>query len=109
MPERDSAKGIVHPRAPTSLSKGYAAVFSTVVIWSMPSLFQYYLNRYYDPWAQNFYRYSVACICIAPLVFWRFQRGGPRLDRRAIVACFLPCLPNVVHQITQVIALFYMG
>src|SRR5213078_399571 len=23
--------------------------------------------------------------------------------------CFAPCLPNVIHQITQVIALFYMG
>src|SRR5205809_7141128 len=23
--------------------------------------------------------------------------------------CFFPCLPNVVHQITQVMALFYMG
>ena len=71
-------------RGRTNLSKGYAAVFATVVIWSMPSLFQYYLNRYYDPWAQNFYRYSVACLAIAPLVFYRLRRGGPRLDWRAL-------------------------
>src|SRR5437879_9321171 len=96
-------------RGRTNLSKGYAAVFATVVIWSMPSLFQYYLNRYYDPWAQNFYRYSVACIAIAPLVFYRVRRGGPCLDRRALVLCLVPCFPNVVHQITQVMALFYMG
>ncbi|PYK87231.1 MAG: hypothetical protein DMF47_03770 [Verrucomicrobia bacterium] len=96
-------------RGRTNLSKGYAAVFATVVIWSMPSLFQYYLNRYYDPWAQNFYRYSVACIAIAPLVFYRVRRGGPRLDWRALVLCLVPCFPNVVHQITQVMALFYMG
>jgi drug/metabolite transporter (DMT)-like permease len=92
-----------------ALSKGYAAVFATIVIWSTPSLFQFYLNRYYDPWAQNFYRYAVACLAIAPFVFYRLRRGGPRIDIRAIGLCFIPCLPNVVHQITQVIALFYMG
>ncbi len=96
-------------RGRTNLSRGYAAVFATVVIWSMPSLFQYYLNRYYDPWAQNFYRYSVACIAIAPLVFYRVRRGGPRLDWHALMLCLVPCFPNVVHQITQVMALFYMG
>src|SRR5713226_1079906 len=93
----------------TSLSGGYAAVFATIVIWSTPSLFMYYLNRYYDPWAQNFYRYLVACIAIAPLVILRIQRGGPRFDWHAVMICFLPCLPNVSHQITQVIALSYMG
>jgi len=97
------------PGGRTNLSKGYAAVFATVVIWSMPSLFQYYLNRYYDPWAQNFYRYSVACIAIAPLVFYQLRRGGPRLDWHALMLCLVPCFPNVVHQITQVMALFYMG
>src|SRR5438094_4119250 len=91
------------------LSKGYAAVFATVLIWSLPSLFMYYLNRFYDPWAQNFYLYSVACIAIAPLVLYRMRGGGPRIDMRAIRLCLLPCLPNVVHQVTQVMALFYMG
>src|SRR5215510_10587010 len=91
------------------LSKGYSAVFATVLIWSVPSLFMFYLNRYYDPWAQNFYRYSVACIAIAPLLFYQIRRGGPRIDMRALKLCLLPCLPNVVHQITQVMALFYIG
>jgi drug/metabolite transporter (DMT)-like permease len=91
------------------LSKGYASVVATVVIWSLPSLFMYYLNRFYDPWAQNFYRYSVACIAIAPLVLYRMRGGGPTIDMRAIRLCLLPCLPNVVHQVTQVMALFYMG
>ena len=92
-----------------NISKGYAAVFATVVIWSMPSLFQYYLNRYYDPWAQNFYRYFVACVAIVPLVLYRMRREGPRIDMRAIGLCLIPCLPNVVHQVTQTIALFYIG
>ena len=63
----------------TSLSEGYAAVFATVLIWSTPSLFMYYLNRYYDPWAQNFYRYFVACLAIAPLLIYRARRGAPRI------------------------------
>ena len=109
MKQLDSQRAIVDLRGRTNLSKGYAAVFATVLIWSMPSLFQYYLNRYYDPWAQNFYRYSVACLAIAPLVFYRVRAGGPKIDMHAVGICLLPCLPTVVHQITQVMALFYMG
>jgi len=105
----DSTRDIDDPRARTNLSEGYVAVFATILIWSTPSLFQYYLNRYYDPWAQNFYRYLVACLAIAPLVFYRIQRRSPPLNWRAVMICFVPCLPNVVHQITQVMALFYMG
>src|SRR6266480_1082521 len=90
------------------LSRGYAAVFATVAIWSLPSLFLFYLNRFYDPWSQNFYRYAVACLAIIPFVLLQFGRG-PKIDLRAVTACLIPCLPNVVHQITQVVALFYMG
>src|SRR6516162_5703318 len=71
------------------LSKGYAAVFATVFIWSLPSLFMYYLNRFYDPWAQNFYRYSVACIAIVPFVLWRIRSGGPQIDMRAIALFYI--------------------
>src|SRR5437764_10434441 len=109
MKRLDSTQEIVRQRGGANLSEGYAAVFATIVIWSTPSLFQYYLNRYYDPWAQNFYRYCVACLAIAPLVIYRIRNGEQRLNWRALMICFFPCLPNVVHQITQVIALFYMG
>jgi len=109
MQRTDSTRDIVNLRGRTNLSEGYAAVFATIVIWSTPSLFQYYLNRYYDPWAQNFYRYLVACLAVAPLLIYRVQRGAPQLNWRAVKICFIPCLPNVIHQITQVMALFYMG
>ena len=109
MQRTDSTRDIVNLRGRTNLSEGYAAVFATIVIWSTPSLFQYYLNRYYDPWAQNFYRYLVACLAIAPLLIYRIQRGAPQFNWRAVIICFIPCLPNVIHQITQVMALFYMG
>ncbi len=93
----------------TSLSEGYAAIFATVLIWSTPSLFMYYLNRYYDPWTQNFYRYLVACLAITPLLIYGTRRKVPPLDWKAVTMCLVPCLPNVVHQVTQVVALFYMG
>src|SRR5713101_4383016 len=109
MKRPDSTLEIVDLPGRTHLSEGYAAVFATIVIWSTPSLFQYYLNRYYDPWTQNFYRYLVACLAIAPLLIYRSQRSAPWLNWRAVMICFIPCLPNVIHQITQVIALFYMG
>jgi drug/metabolite transporter (DMT)-like permease len=92
-----------------TILKGYAAILATVLIWSTPSLFQFYLNRYYDPWAQNFYRYSVACLAVLPFVFYRFRRSGPRLDCSLFLACLIPALPNVVHQITQTVALSHMG
>jgi len=90
-------------------STGYAAVFSTVVIWSLPSLFLFYLNRYYDPWAQNLYRYSVACLAIVPFLFFRSRQPRTRLTPRLFMGCVLPCLPNVIHQVGQVLALYYIG
>lgn len=99
----------MNPPRNASLSRGYTALFASIAIWSVPSLFQFYLVRYYEPFAQNFYRYSVACLAIAPFVFYRVRRGGPKIDRHAIILCLVPCIPNVVHQITQVVALFYMG
>src|SRR5947207_3393541 len=109
MNQTNSMAGFVDRHRRPSLSEGYAAVFATVLIWSTPSLFMYYLNRYYDPWAQNFYRYLVACLAIAPLLIYRAYRVAPPLEWRAVTMCLIPCLPNVVHQVTQVIALFYMG
>src|SRR5213595_2135283 len=107
MPAGTQVDGL--PRRSADLSKGYSAVFATVFIWSLPSLFMFYLNRYYDPWAQNFYRYAVACIAIMPLLLYQIHSGGPRIDMHAVKLCLLPCLPNVVHQVTQVMALFYVG
>ena len=89
-------------------SGGYLAIFATVVIWSTPSLFQFYLIRYYEPWSQNFYRYLVAFFAVLPFVFLRFRAKGGRLDSAAL-ACLIPSLPNVVHQITQTVALYHMG
>src|SRR2546423_4587426 len=90
-------------------SSGYLAVFATVVIWSTPSLFQFYLIRYYEPWSQNFYRYLAGFLAVLPFVFLRFRAGRGRFDRTAFIACLIPSLPNVVHQITQTVALYHMG
>jgi drug/metabolite transporter (DMT)-like permease len=92
-----------------AFSSGYLAVFATVVIWSTPSLFQFYLIRYYEPWSQNFYRYLVAFLGVLPFVIWRFRKSGTRLTMPIFLACLIPALPNVVHQITQTVALYHMG
>jgi len=92
-----------------TFSRGHLAILATVVIWSTPSLFQFYLIRYYEPWSQNFYRYLVAFLAVLPFVVIRFRRGGPRLDRTVFLACLIPSLPNVIHQITQTVALYHMG
>src|SRR3954471_17443047 len=91
------------------ITAGYLAVFATVVIWSTPSLFQFYLIPYYEPWSQNFYRYLVAFLAVLPFVLLRFRSGGPRLDASVFFACLIPSLPNVVHQIAQTVALYHMG
>jgi drug/metabolite transporter (DMT)-like permease len=93
----------------TKLSSGYLAVFATVIIWSTPSLFQFYLIRYYEPWSQNFYRYLVAFLAVLPFVLFRFRQSGTRLTMPIFLACLVPALPNVVHQITQTVALYHMG
>jgi len=97
-----------NPESATPL-KGYAAIFATVVIWSTPSLFQFYLNQFYDPWAQNFYRYSVAFLAVVPFLLFSFRRDGLLFDRNLWLTCLIPALPNVVHQIAQNVALFHMG
>jgi drug/metabolite transporter (DMT)-like permease len=94
---------------PETFSGGYAAIFATVLIWSTPSLFQFYLIRYYEPWSQNFYRYAVAFLAVLPFVIYRFRQSGPRLDAKLFLVCLVPALPNVVHQITQTVALYHMG
>jgi drug/metabolite transporter (DMT)-like permease len=92
-----------------NFSKGYVAVFGTVIIWSTPSLFMFYLNSFYDPFAQNFYRYSIACLAVLPFAFYFRESNAARLNARLLFACVLPTLPNVIHQITQVVSLHYMG
>jgi len=98
---------IVNLRVAQSLRR-LRAVFATILIWSTPSLFQYYLNRYYDPWAQNFYRLSCRLPRHRAIPDLPHPTRAPQLNWRAVVICFIPCLPNVIHQITQVMALFYM-
>src|SRR5664279_5133903 len=72
-----------------SFFEGYAAIFATVLIWSTPSLFQFYLNRFYDPWAQNFYRYAVAFLAVLPFVFYGFRRSDVRLNGGILLACLV--------------------
>lgn len=99
----------VAPGTTADLSKGYAAIVATVAIWSTPSLFMYYLTAFYDPYAQNFYRYAFACVAVLPFLLGRVGQPRTPLTPELLGTCGLIALPNVVHQVTQVMALTYMG
>src|SRR5436309_15798798 len=102
MKRLDSTREIVDLPRRANLSEGYGAAFATIVIWSTPSLFQYYLIRYYDPWAQNFYLYLVALLAIAPFVLYRIQRCGPGLHCHFFLNCPDRCLAYGVLEAAQV-------
>lgn len=84
--------------------RGWLAISLTVVIWSTPPLFQYYLAATFDPWTQNFYRYACAFLTVAPFVLWGWGRRSLRLTRREWVGCLAVAVPNVVHQVAQTAA-----
>lgn len=84
--------------------RGRLALFATVVIWSTPPIFQYWLARTFDPWTQNFYRYLAACLVMAPAVAWTSRRSPKRLTAREWAGSAMAVVPNVVHQIAQTMA-----
>ncbi|MFL6530332.1 MAG: DMT family transporter, partial [Chthoniobacterales bacterium] len=49
------------------------------------------------------------CLAVLPFAFFRFGRTERPLDRRSLLLCVVPAIPNVIHQISQVVALFYIG
>ena len=86
------------------LWRGRLALLATVVIWSSPPVFQYWLAASFDPWTQNFYRYLVGFLAMAPLLAWAAWRGRRSMTRGDWIGCALAALPNVLHQIAQTMA-----
>jgi len=81
---------------------------ATVLIWTTPSLFQYYLFEHYDVWTQNFYRYAAGFLVVLP--FGYLKRGGEsgKISWSQWRAAMLTSLPNALHQITQTLAVLFM-
>ncbi len=86
------------------LWRGRLALAATVVIWSSPAIFQFWLAGKFDPWAQNFYRYAAGFLTMAPFLLWMWWRSPRRLARREWLGCGVAALPNVVHQVAQTMA-----
>lgn len=80
------------------------ALIATVIIWSTPNLFQYYLNGYFDVWTQNAYRYLAGFLAILPFSLFRATQGQEPIPLSSKIKCLLPVVPNVIHQITQTMA-----
>ena len=51
----------------------------------------------------------IACLAVLPFLFYRTRAPRPAIDARLFLACLIPAVPNVVHQVAQVLALFYIG
>ena len=81
--------------------RGRAAIAATVVIWSSPPIFQYWLARPFDPWAQNFYRFAAGFLAMVPFLLWALWRTPRRLTWREWLGCACSAVPNVVHQVAQ--------
>jgi drug/metabolite transporter (DMT)-like permease len=90
--------------ASRSLWRGRLALLATVIIWSSPPIFQYWLAASFDPWTQNFYRYLAGFLVMAPFFLWMACRAPQRIPAGDWVGCALAALPNVVHQIAQTMA-----
>jgi drug/metabolite transporter (DMT)-like permease len=89
-------------------SRSGAALLATVVIWTTPALFQFYLAEYFDVWTQNFYRYAAGFLIILPLGYLQSGKDGPTLAGKDWVRGVLCSLTNSVHQITQTAAVILM-
>lgn len=79
-------------------------MLATVVIWSSPPIFQYWLASSFDTWTQNFYRYLSGLLAMAPFLFWMAWRTPLRVPLRDWAGCAAAAVPNVVHQIAQTLA-----
>lgn len=84
--------------------RGRLALAATVLIWSSPPIFQYWLAAPFDAWTQNFYRYSAGFLTMAPFLVWMAWRAPRRLTPDEWMGCAVAAVPNVVHQVAQTLA-----
>lgn len=84
-----------------ALWRGRLALAAAVLIWSTPAIFQFWLAKSFDPWTQNFYRYSAGLVAMAPFVVWVRRRRLRESGREELLGCVIAALPNASHQVLQ--------
>lgn len=84
--------------------RGRLALAATVLIWSSPPIFQYWLAGPFDAWTQNFYRYAAGFLTMAPFLVWMAWRAPRGMTRSEWFGCAAAAVPNAVHQIGQTFA-----
>ncbi len=92
------------PAAMTDRQKGIGALGVVLVAWSFSTPVVKYLMPYYDPWTQNAYRYAAGMIVLLPFLARRWRA----LDRRSLVRLLVPTAPNLLHQVSWVVALVWI-
>ncbi len=88
----------------TDRQKGIGALGVVLVAWSFSTPVVKYLMPYYDPWTQNAYRYAAGMIVLLPFLARRWRA----LDRRSLVRLLVPTAPNLLHQVSWVVALVWI-
>ncbi len=84
--------------------KGWWALALMLAVWCTPTLFVKYLMPYYDPFAQNFWRYLSSTAMMLPLMVRQLRRDGRRegLTKRQWLLLLWPTLPNILYQTSWV-------
>ena len=91
-------------KAARQVWRGRLALAATVLIWSSPPIFQYWLAGPFDAWTQNFYRYAAGFLTMAPFLVWMAWRAPRGMMRSEWFGCAAAAAPNAVHQIGQTFA-----
>lgn len=84
--------------------RGRLALGAAVVIWSSPPIFQFWLAKTFDPWTQNFYRYTAGFLTMVPFLIFSGAGSLRRMDLRDWLGCAAAAVPNAIHQIAQTVA-----
>jgi drug/metabolite transporter (DMT)-like permease len=93
----------------TERQKAWVALAVVLVLWCTPTLFVKFLMPHYDPFAQNFLRYSSGVVLMLPLLAWQQRQKPATLGKRQLLRLLWPTLPNVLHQTGWVFALQWLN
>lgn len=88
--------------------RGRLALAATIVIWSTPAIFQFWLAKAFDPWTQNLCRYAAGFAATTPFVLWAHRRRFPDFGPRELSGYAVAALPNASHQVLQTMSVMLL-
>jgi len=96
-------------RMMTERQMGMMALLTALVSWTMSSPFvKYLVQNGYDPHTQNFYRYAAGTLLVMPFLWMRLRQRKQNLSWSLVRRCTGPAIPNIVHQVSWVSAMWWI-